>query len=270
MADELAGKVAVVTGGASGLGRGMVERFVAEGARVVIADVETDNGEQLAAALGPDAFFQRTDVSNTDEVGALVSAAVEKFGGLHVMVNNAGISSKMHRRFFDDDLADFHRVMAVNVLGVMAGTREAGRYMAERGGGSIINVTSIGGIQAGAGVMTYRASKAAVIQFTKCAAIEFAHYEIRVNAIAPGNIPTPIVSKSAVNLDAEQLVRFEASIRQTMREDRPLKREGTPDDIAEAALYFATDRSRYVTGTVLPVDGGTVAGKPIRSRKREG
>lgn len=270
MVNELAGKVAIVTGGASGLGRGMVERFVAEGARVIIADVETDHGEALAAGLGPNACFRRTDVSDPDQVGALVAAVVETFGGLHVMVNNAGVSSKMHRRFFDDDLADFHRVMGVNVLGVMAGTREAGRHMADHGGGSIINVTSIGGIQAGAGVMTYRASKAAVIQFTKCAAIELAHYEIRVNAIAPGNIPTPIVSKSAVNMDPEQLVRFEASIRQTMREDRPLKREGTPDDVAEAALYLATDRSRYVTGIVLPVDGGTVAGKPIRSKKRDG
>jgi NAD(P)-dependent dehydrogenase (short-subunit alcohol dehydrogenase family) len=268
--NELAGKVAIVTGGASGLGRGVVERFVAEGARVVIADVATDDGEALAAGLGPDAVFRHTDVSDPEQASALVTAAVEKFGGLHVMVNNAGISSKMHRRFFDDDLADFHRVMAVNVLGVMAGTREAGRHMAEHGGGSIINVTSIGGIQAGAGVMTYRASKAAVIQFTKCAAIELAHYEIRVNAIAPGNIPTPIVSKSAVDMDPEQIVRFEARIRQTMREDRPLKREGTPDDIAEAALYFATDRSRYVTGTVLPVDGGTSAGKAIRSKKPEG
>jgi NAD(P)-dependent dehydrogenase (short-subunit alcohol dehydrogenase family) len=268
--NELAGKVAIVTGGASGLGRGMIERFVAEGGRVVIADVEIDHGEALAARLGPNAFFRPTDVSDPEQAGALVAAAVENFGGLHVMVNNAGISSKMHRRFFDDDLADFHRVMAVNVLGLMAGTREAGRHMAEHGGGSIINVTSIGGIQAGAGVMTYRASKAAVIQFTKCAAIELAHYEIRVNAIAPGNIPTPIVSKSAVDMDPEQIVRFEARIRQTMREDRPLKREGTPDDIAEAALYFATDRSRYVTGTVLPVDGGTSAGKAMRSKKREG
>lgn len=266
MVNELAGKVAIVTGGASGLGRGMVERFVAEGARVVIADVETDHGSALATRLGPGAYFRHTDVSDPEQVGALIAAAVEKFGGLDVMVNNAGVSSKMHRRFFDDDLADFHRVMAVNVLGVMAGTREAGKYLADHGGGSIVNVTSIGGIQAGAGVMTYRASKAAVIQFTKCAAIELAHYEIRVNAIAPGNIPTPIVSKSAVDMDPEQIERFEAKIRQTMREDRPLKREGTPDDIAEAALYFAADRSRYVTGTVLPVDGGTSAGKPIRRR----
>jgi NAD(P)-dependent dehydrogenase (short-subunit alcohol dehydrogenase family) len=266
--NELAGKVAIVTGGASGIGSGTVERFVAEGARVVIADVE-DRGEALAAALGPDALFRRTDVSDPEQVGTLVAAAVEKFGGLHVMVNNAGVSGTMHRRFLDDDLADFHRIMAVNVLGVMAGTRDAARHMAAHGGGSIINVSSIGGIQAGGGVMTYRASKAAVIQFTKSAAIELAHYEVRVNAIAPGNIPTPLVAKSAANMDPAEIERFEAKIRQTMRDDRPLKREGTPYDVAEAALYFASDRSRYVTGTVLPVAGGTGAGKAIRSKREE-
>jgi NAD(P)-dependent dehydrogenase (short-subunit alcohol dehydrogenase family) len=216
--NELAGKVAIVTGGASGIGRGTVEKFVAEGARIVIADVETDKGEALAAALGPDAFFRCTDVSDPDQVGALVAAAVERFGGLHVMVNNAGVPDTTHRRFLDDDLADFHPIMAVDVLGVMAGTRDAARHMAASGGGSIVNITSIGGIQAG-GVMTRRASKAAVIQFTKSAAIELACHEIRVNAIAPGNGPKP-------------------------------------EDVAEAALYFAGDRSRYVTGTVLPVDGG--------------
>jgi NAD(P)-dependent dehydrogenase (short-subunit alcohol dehydrogenase family) len=266
--DELAGKVAIVTGGASGIGRGTVERFVAEGARVVIADIEADRGEALAAELGADALFRRTDVSDPEQVGALVAATVEKFGGLHVMVNNAGVSSTMHRRFLDDDLADFQRVMAVNVLGVMTGTRDAARHMAAHGGGSIINMTSIGGIQAGGGVMTYRASKAAVIQFTKSAAIELAYYEIRVNAIAPGNIPTPLLA-TTVKMNPEELERYEAAIRETMRADRPLKREGTPADIAEAALYFASDRSRYVTGTVLPVDGGTVAGKAIRSKKRE-
>lgn len=264
--NELDGKVAVVTGAASGIGRGLAERFVAEGARVVIADVETDRGEELAKSLGVNAAFRQTDVSDPEQVGALVAGAAEKFGGLHVMVNNAGISSPL-RKLLDDDLADFHRVMGVNVLGVMAGTRDAARHMAEHGGGSIINITSIGGIQAGGGVMVYRASKAAVIQFTKAAAIELAYHDIRVNAIAPGSIPTPILGKSAAGMDPEQLKEFEARIRQGMRDDRPLKREGTPDDVAEAALYFATDRSRYVTGTVLPVDGGTVAGKVIRSRK---
>ena len=265
MVNELDGKVAIVTGGASGIGRGIVQRFVAEGSRVVIADIETDRGEELAAALGAGALFRRTDVSDPEQVGELVAATVEKFGGLHVMVNNAGISSPL-RRLLDDDLADFHRVMGVNVLGVMAGTRDAARHMAESGGGSIINLTSIGGIQAGGGVMIYRASKAAVIQFTKSAAIELARYEVRVNAIAPGNIPTPILASSAADMDPGELERFEARVRETMREDRPLKREGTPEDIAEAALYFATDRSRYVTGTVLPVDGGTSAGKATRPR----
>jgi NAD(P)-dependent dehydrogenase (short-subunit alcohol dehydrogenase family) len=266
--NDLAGKVAIVTGGASGIGRGTVEKFVAEGARVVIADVEAGRGEALASALAPDACFRRTDVSDPEQVGALVAAAVEQFGGLHIMVNNAGVSGTMHNRFLNDDLADFHRVMAVNVLGVMAGTRDAARHMAAHGGGSIINMASIGGIQAGGGVMTYRASKAAVIQFTKSAAIELAHYEIRVNAIAPGNIPTPFVASSAASMDEDEIERFEAGIREMMRADRPLKREGTPEDVAEAVLYFASDRSRYVTGTVLPVDGGTVAGKVIRSKRK--
>src|SRR5246127_2040188 len=153
--DELAGKVAIVTGGASGIGRGTVERFVAEGARVVIADIEADRGEALAAELGADALFRRTDVSDPEQVGTLVAAAVEKFGGLQVMVNNARVSSTTHRRLRDDDLADFQRVMEVNGLGVMAGPREAPRHMAPHGGGSIINMASIGGIQAGGGVMTY-------------------------------------------------------------------------------------------------------------------
>lgn len=268
MTNELTDKVAVITGGASGIGRGLVERFVAEGARVVMADIDTANGEALAKALGPNALFHRTDVSDPEQIGALVAATVDKFGGLHVMVNNAGISSPLGR-LLDDDFSNFHRVMAVNVLGVMVGTRDAARHMAAHGGGSIINISSIGGILAGGGVATYRASKAAVIQFTKSAAIELAYHEIRVNAIAPGNIPTPILASSAAGMDPAELERFEANIRQTMRDDRPLKREGTPDDVAEAALYFATERSRYVTGTVLPVDGGTVAGKVMRSRKRE-
>jgi NAD(P)-dependent dehydrogenase (short-subunit alcohol dehydrogenase family) len=268
MTDELAGKVAIVTGGASGLGEGLARRFAAEGAKVLIADVDGGSGAALAAEIGANALFVEADVSDVERVGELVSTAVERFGGLHVMVNNAGVSGTMHRRFLDDDLADFHMVMAVNVLAVMAGTRDAARHMSEHGGGSIINLTSIGGIQAGGGVMTYRASKAAVIQFTKSAAIELAHYEIRVNAIAPGNIRTAIVRKSAAGEDLEKLEQFEAKIREQMRNDRPLKREGTMEDVAEAALYFATDRSRYVTGTVLPIDGGTSAGKVIARKPK--
>jgi NAD(P)-dependent dehydrogenase (short-subunit alcohol dehydrogenase family) len=266
---ELEGKVAIVTGGASGLGEGLSRRFAAEGAKVLIGDIDRDAGAALAKDIGADARFVEADVSDLDQVSALVSTAVEHFGGLHVMVNNAGVSGTMHRRFLDDDLADFDKVMAVNLRAVMAGTRDAARHMRDAGGGSIINITSIGGIQAGGGVMTYRASKAAVIQFTKSAAIELAQYDIRVNAIAPGNIRTAIVRKSASTEDLEKLEEFEEKIRETMRNDRPLKREGTADDVAEAALYFATDRSRYVTGTVLPVDGGTVAGKVVIRKPKE-
>ncbi|HXS84197.1 MAG TPA: SDR family oxidoreductase [Mycobacterium sp.] len=269
MVNELLGKVAIVTGGASGIGAGIVEKFAAEGARVVIADVERGRGEDLAAKLGSDVKFRLVDISDPEQVGALVAHTVATFGGLDVMVNNAGVSSKMHRSFLTDDLADFQRVMSVNVLGVMAGTRDAARQMAQTGGGSIINMSSIGGIQAGGGVMTYRASKAAVIMFTKSSAIELAHYDIRVNAIAPGSIPTPILASSASGKDREALERFEQKLRAQMRADRPLQREGTPGDVAEAALYLAGDRSRYVTGTVLPVDGGTVAGKVLRRRSEE-
>ena len=269
MVNELLGKVAIVTGGASGIGAGIVEKFLAEGARVVIADLERERGEELAGKLGGDVVFRSADVSNSEQIGALVAGAVETFGRLDVMVNNAGVSSKMHRSFLDDDLADFQRVMSVNVLGVMAGTRDAARQMATSGGGSIINMSSIGGIQAGGGVMTYRASKAAVIMFTKSAAIELAHYEVRVNAIAPGNIPTPLLQTTTTDKSPDELARFEHAIREQMRADRPLKRDGTTDDVAEAALYLAGDRSRYVTGTVLPVDGGTVAGKVNRRRSEK-
>lgn len=269
---ELAGKVAIVTGASSGIGRGIAERFATEGAAVVIADVRDEDGEALVAELisaGGTAHFRHTDVGDQAQVRELVETTVSAFGGLHVMVNNAGISSPLRKGLFHEDLEEFDRVMRVNLLGVMAGTRDAARHMAERGGGSVINLGSIGGIQAGGGVSTYRASKAAIIHFTKCAAIELAHYEVRVNCIAPGNIPTPILASSATAEDRERLERFEARIRAQMRDDRPLKREGTADDVAEAALYLATDRSRYVTGIVLPVDGGTVAGKVIVRKPAE-
>lgn len=268
MGTELAGKVAVVTGGASGLGAGIAERFLAEGASLAIGDVDIEAGSALAGRYGEQVIFAPTDVAHPEQLAALIDVAVQNFGGLDVMVNNAGVSGKMHRDFLDDDLADFERVLAINLRAVMAGTRDAARQMAKRGGGSIINLTSIGGMQAGGGVMTYRASKAAVIHFTKCAAVELASHEIRVNAIAPGHIRTAIVSSSAHGMDSGATSRFEAAIRAQMRADRPLEREGTAEDVAEAALFFAGDRSPYVTGTVLPIDGGTAAGRPVR-RKAE-
>jgi NAD(P)-dependent dehydrogenase (short-subunit alcohol dehydrogenase family) len=266
--NELEGRIAIVTGGAGGLGRGIAERFVAEGARVVIADLNADAGKELAESLGPAAVFHATDVSDPEEVRGLVEFSLQSFGGLHVMVNNAGVSGTMHRSFLDDDLADFSKVMGVNLLGVLAGTTHAARHMAtavgrdgEVGGGSIINVSSIGGVTAGRSMITYRASKAAVIHASKSAAIALAEYNIRVNCIAPGHIVTPLLASSvAGQADAAATV---AATRQKMDATRPLQRAGTAADIAEAALYLASDRSAYVTGIVMPVDGGTTAGSTV-------
>ncbi|BCI55084.1 hypothetical protein NIIDNTM18_43620 [Mycolicibacterium litorale] len=186
MTKGLSGKVAVVTGGASGLGEAIVERFVADGARVVVADLNDADGKRVAARHGSAALFCHTDVADREQVAALVATAVDHFGALDVMVNNAAISGTRRHDFLEDDLADFDRVMSVNLFGVMVGTRDAARHMARHGGGSIINMSSIGGIEASPGVMPYVASKAAVIHFSKAAALALADHEIRVNCIAAG------------------------------------------------------------------------------------
>ncbi len=245
---ELSGKIAIVTGGASGIGRGIVECFVEEGAEVVVADVDAERGEALVAELGPQAAFAQTDVGDADQVQAAVDFAVERFGGLHVMCNNAGIGGS-RRRFLDDDLRDFDRLMRVNVLGVMLGCQRAARYMVTQGGGSIVNTTSIGGINAGGGLMTYRATKAAVVHLTQCIAVDLAEYGVRVNCVAPAHIPTDINA----TYDQEAIVRLM----------QPLQRMGSPRDVANAVMYLASDRAAQVTGIVLPVDGGTTAGPPM-------
>jgi NAD(P)-dependent dehydrogenase (short-subunit alcohol dehydrogenase family) len=248
MGQELAGKVAIVTGGASGIGRATVELFAAEGAHVVLADVAGEEGKALASRMGDTVAFRKTDVSEADDVQGLVDFAVERFGGLHVMVNNAGISSSF-RRFLRDDLRDFDRVMAVNLFGVIIGTQRAGRHMAEHGGGSIINTSSIGGLTGGGPPIVYRTSKAAIVQFSRMVATDLAEFGIRVNCIAPGHIPTGIT-----NYD----------LGPTIESDQPLQRQGSPGDVAEAVLFLAGDRSAQITGIVVPVDGGTVAGRPVR------
>jgi NAD(P)-dependent dehydrogenase (short-subunit alcohol dehydrogenase family) len=258
--DELAGRVAIVTGGAGGIGRGIVECFVDEGAKVLIADIDAERGEAAAAELGDAVAFCATDVADADAVQRAVDTAVERFGGLDVMVNNAGVGGT-HRRFLDDDLRDFDELMHVNVLGVMLGCQRAARRMVERGGGSIVNITSIGGINAGGGIMSYRIGKAAVVHLTKCVAIDLADHGIRVNCVAPAHIPTDINA----TYDQERIVkRFQ-----------PLQRIGSPTDVANAVLYLASDRAAQVTGIVFPVDGGTTAGPPMvkpkdAPAKREG
>jgi len=251
MADELAGKVAVVTGGASGIGRAVVERFAAEGARVVIADIDADAGQALAAELGDVAAFERTDVTDADQVQALVDATVSRFGGLHVMVNNAGVASAM-TRFLHDDLSDFRRVVDINLLGVLLGSQRAARHMKENGGGSIVNLSSTAGIDAGAGLITYRATKAAVLHASRSIALDVAQYGIRVNCIVPGQIKTAMTT---YDMDAVRELT------------QPLPREGRPEDVAEAAVFLAGDRSAQITGIALPVDGGTTAGPPAAQLK---
>jgi NAD(P)-dependent dehydrogenase (short-subunit alcohol dehydrogenase family) len=161
------------------------------------------------------------------------------------MCNNAGVGGSP-RAFLKDDFDDFDRVMRVNVRGVMLGTQRAARHMAEHGGGSIVNTTSIGGINAGSGVTTYRASKAAVIHLTRCSAVELAAHAVRVNCIAPAHIPT------AINAAFDQGT--------IVRAMQPLQRMGSAEDVAAAACFLASDRAAQITGVVLPVDGGTTAG----------
>ena len=250
MGQELSGKVAIVTGGASGIGRATVELFADQGAEVVIADVDEEAGGALAAGLGDAVAFRRTDVADADEVQSLVDFAVDTFGGLHVMFNNAGIASSF-RRFLRDDLRDFDRVMAVNLFGVIVGTQRAARHMADHGGGSIINTSSIGGLTGGGPPIAYRTSKAAIVQFSRLVSTDLAEYGVRVNCIAPGHIPTGITTYD---------------LGPTIRLDQPLQRQGTPHDVAEAVLFLAGDRSAQITGIVVPVDGGTVAGRPVPKR----
>lgn len=261
MAGELAGKVAIVTGAARGLGRGIAEMFVAEGARVVIADLAEEAGRAAAAELGQAARFCRADVSQRDQVQALVDFAVAEFGGLHAMVNNAGMNDHSYGRLIDDDFPNFEPVMHVNVLGTMLGTQLAARHMAKHGGGSVVNISSLGGLRAGFGLPVYRASKAAVQNFTQTAAIELGEHFIRVNAICPSNVPTAMGTfRDSPGADAERERRIAEAIREVRLDVQPIHREGTTADIANAALYLASDRSTYVTGQILAVDGGAGAG----------
>jgi len=248
---ELAGKVAIVTGGAGGIGRATARTLVAEGARVVVADLDADAGAAVAEELGEAAAFQQTDVSDLEQVQALVDATVERFGGLDIMFNNAGIGSAL-KRFLTDDLEDFHRIMGVNLFGVIAGSQRAARHMKDHGGGVIINNASIAAVNAGAGMIAYRSAKAAVAHATKCMAIDLAPYGIRVNCLTPAHIRTGITT-------------YEMG--PVLRYMQPLEREAQPEDVANAVVFLSSDRAAQVTGIVFPIDGGTTAGPPLAQTK---
>jgi len=218
---------------------------------VVIGDIDTEAGAELAGSLGEAAAFEQTDVSEVDQVQALVDLAVERFEGLDIMFNNAGIGSAL-TRFLHDDLQDFDRIMSVNLFGVIAGAQRAARYMKDHGGGCIINNASIAAINAGAGMIAYRASKAAIAHATKCMAIDLAPYNIRVNCLTPAHIRTGITT-------------YEMG--PVLRYMQPLERQAQPQDVANAVVFLSSDRAAQITGIVMPIDGGTTAGAPLAQTK---
>ena len=263
MAGELEGKVAIVTGGASGIGKATVELFVAEGARVVIADLNPAAGEALSSELGDAARFFAVDVSQRAEVQALVDFAVAEFGRLDVMFNNAGISCAPFPDFLDDTLEDFDQVVAVNLLGPMLGTQIAARQMVKQGGGgAIINTASIAGILAGQAMISYRVTKAGLVHFSKSVAIELARHAIRVNCIAPGHIQTAMSAFEEGSVP-DNIAELAREIDAIYLSNQPLKQRGQPDDVAQAALFLASERSKFAIGMVMPIEGGVTTGDPV-------
>lgn len=260
---ELSGKIAIVTGGSGGIGRASVELFVAEGAQVVIADIADEAGEALAAQLGDAATYQHVDVANREDVEGVIAATRERHGRLDIMFNNAGIACAAFPDFLDDTLEDFDRVAGVNLFGPMVGTQAAARVMKEQdGAGVILNNASIAGLLAGQAMMTYRATKAALIHFSKSAAIDLARHGIRVNCLVPGHIRTPL--SSFEDGSAPDNVReLGQAIDEIYLSNQPLKRRGVPEDVAQAAMFLASDRAQQITGIALPVEGGVTTGDPV-------
>jgi NAD(P)-dependent dehydrogenase (short-subunit alcohol dehydrogenase family) len=247
---RLAEKVAVVTGGASGIGRSTVLRFLAEGAKVVVGDLNMKAAEQLVsdAAASDRLAVIRTDVSEEAEVEALIGAATERFGHLDIVFNNAGIGGAFGP-ITEIDVDDWDRTFAILTRSVFLGIKHGARALIEQGhGGSIINTASVAGLAGGSGPQAYSAAKAAVINLTLTTANELAPHRIRVNAICPGVIFTPL----AVGRHPERLAEAVAAL-------QPWPDHGSGDDIASAALWLASDESHFVTGDAIRVDGGLMA-----------
>jgi NAD(P)-dependent dehydrogenase (short-subunit alcohol dehydrogenase family) len=252
---RLDGRVAIITGGASGIGEGTVRLFVKEGARVVIADIQDDRGQALVGELGGGAIFQHADVSIEDDVRGVVDAATKAFGQLDVMFNNAGVLGTAGP--IDEIPADeFDRAIAVLLRSVFLGMKHAAPVMKAQGSGSIISTASIAGVHAGYGPHVYATAKAGVIHLTKSVALELAVHHVRVNAICPGAILTPLTSGAPPRPEQRQ------AIENVFLKFQPLPHVGVPLDIARAALWLASAESSFVTGQAIVVDGAATAGIP--------
>ncbi len=251
----LTGKVALVTGAASGIGRATALLFAQEGASVLLTDLNEESGrdvERKIASSGGTVLFEGADVTRDADCGRIVELAIQEFGGLHIVVNCAGIIRRATVTELSE--ADWDRVMSVNVKSIYLVSRHAIPHMAKSGGSSIVNIASGWGLAGGPKAAVYCASKGAVVLLTKAMAIDHGPQNIRVNCICPGDTDTNMLRSEAQQL-GEPNDRFLAEAAR-----RPLGRVGKPEEIAQAALYLASDAASFVTGTALVVDGGGLAG----------
>jgi NAD(P)-dependent dehydrogenase (short-subunit alcohol dehydrogenase family) len=258
MAGRLEGKVAVITGGVSGIGLGTVELFAAEGASVIAADIQDEKGRMLEQRFRGRVRYVRCDVLKEDEIAQAMALAKSEFGGLDILFNNAGVSDSM-RVIAELEAERWTWIFNVLVRGPALGMKHAVPLMLERGGGSIINTASIAGLQAGFGPLAYSSAKASVIHMSRCAAAQLSPQKIRVNAICPGLIATSIFGAS-MGLPVEVADQMAARIVEHAPKVQPVPKAGLPEDIAQAALYLASDAAAFVSGTHLVVDGGITVG----------
>jgi NAD(P)-dependent dehydrogenase (short-subunit alcohol dehydrogenase family) len=247
-------KVAIVTGGASGIGEGTVRLFAAEGAKVVIADVQDARGQKLAEELGITTAYVHADVSQEADIASAVDFAVRKWGRLDCMYNNAGIVG-VAGPIDELDMDAYDRTMSVLLRGVFCGVKHASKVMKDQRSGSIISTASVAGVGAIFGPHVYSAAKAAVVHLSKTIAVELGEYGVRINAICPGGIATPIFGKG-MGLSNEQADQTVDMMKTALAQSQPIRRSGVPSDIAEAALWLASDASSFVTGQAIVVDGG--------------
>jgi NAD(P)-dependent dehydrogenase (short-subunit alcohol dehydrogenase family) len=260
MPGRLEGKVAVVTGGTSGIGRRTVEKFVEEGAFVVIAARREEEGKDLAQALGSQVRFCRTDVSIEEEVDAMIGFAVDHFGRLDCLFNNAGCPAPVGS-IESIPLDGYEKALSVLLRGVFLGMKHAAPVMRAQRSGSIINNGSVAGTRTGySSSMIYSAAKAAVIQLSRCAAMELGEQNVRVNSLSPGGIATGIFGR-ALGLPPEEAEKSAEAVKEALARMQPIPRAGLPEDIAQAAVFLASDASSFVNGHDLVVDGGLVGGR---------